>query len=88
MVNGHLNLVKIYSYKNLAITITILVLSAFASTHLVEKYVTTKIYLFHVTLLACLIRPIKSRPYFIKGSFGSVVTNLIKLFIFNPPIFL
>jgi hypothetical protein len=35
MVNGHPNIVKVYSYKNLVVTITILVLSAFASTHLV-----------------------------------------------------
>jgi hypothetical protein len=35
MVNGHPNMVRVYSYKNLAITIAILVMSAFAYTHLV-----------------------------------------------------
>jgi hypothetical protein len=35
MVRGHPNLVIIHSYKNLAVIIVILVMSAFASTHLV-----------------------------------------------------
>jgi hypothetical protein len=35
MVRGHPNLVRIYSYINLAVIIVVLVIGAFASTHLV-----------------------------------------------------
>jgi hypothetical protein len=81
MVNGHPNLVRIYSYRNLVVTTTILVLSAFASTQLVAKSIPTKMYFSHVSLLASLIKPTKFRPHFIKGSFVNVVTNLAKLFV-------
>jgi len=75
MVNRHPNLVKIYSYKNIAITTTILVLNAFAFTHLVTKSVSTIMYLIPISLHVGLIRSIKSRPHFIKGSSINVVTN-------------
>jgi len=42
-------------------------------------------YSFPVSLHFGLIGPIKSRPHFIKGSSGSVVTNLARLFVFSPP---
>ncbi len=87
MVKGHPNLVNICSYTNLAVITTILVLSAFASTHLVAKSIAIRIYLFHVSLPASLIGLIKSRPHFIKGSFGNVVTNLDRLFVFSLLIF-
>jgi hypothetical protein len=35
MVNGHPNLVRIYSYVNLVVTIAVLVLNTFAFTHIV-----------------------------------------------------
>jgi hypothetical protein len=49
---------------------------------LVAYFVATRMYLF----LVGLIGPIKSRPHFIKGFYGSVVTSLARLFIFSPPI--
>jgi len=87
MVNEHPNLVRIYSYKNLVVTTAILVLNPFTSTHLVAQSIATKMYLFPINLHVGLIRPIKFRPHFVKGSFRSIVTNLAKLFVFNPPIF-
>ncbi len=78
MANGHLNLVRIYSYKNLVVTIVIFVLNAFACTHLVALYVVAIIFVFLISLPIGLIRPIKSKPHFIKGSSKNVVINLAK----------
>jgi hypothetical protein len=75
-------MVKIYAYKNLAMFTIVLVMNAFISTHLVAYFIATKMYLFHVGLIG----PIKSRPHFIKGSYGSVIISLARLFMFNPPI--
>jgi hypothetical protein len=72
---------------NLVVTTTILVLNGFASTHLVVKFVATKIYLFHVSYHGGFIGPIKFKPHFIKCYFGNVATNLAKLFVFSPLIF-
>ncbi len=58
-------------YKNLAMTTIVLVMNAFISTHLVAYFVATRMYLFPIGLIG----PIKSRPHFIKGSYGSVVTS-------------
>jgi hypothetical protein len=82
MVKRHPNMVRIYTYKNLVMTTIVLVMNAFISTHLVAYSVATKMYLFHVGLIG----PIKFRPHFIKGSYGSVITSLARLFMFNPPI--
>jgi hypothetical protein len=62
MVNGHPNLVKISSYKNLVVIIAVLVMSVFTSTHLVALFVVTRMYLFLVNLLVGLIRLIMLQP--------------------------
>ncbi len=64
---------------NITMITAILVLSAFAFTH-----ITT--YLFAINLPPSSIGPIKSKPHFIKGSSRNVVINLVKLFVFNPQI--
>ncbi len=87
MVNGHPNLVRRYLYMNMFVTTAILVLSAFVSTHLVAQSTTTRIYVFLVSVLVSLIGFIKLEPHFIKGSSGSFVTNLARLFVLSLPIF-
>jgi len=77
MVNGHLNLVKIYSYKNLTIITTILV-ECLCLYPFCCMSIATKIYLFFISLPIGLNGPIKCRPHFIKGSSRNVVINLAR----------
>jgi hypothetical protein len=57
-------------------------MSAFTFTHLVALFVATRMYMFHVNLHASLIGPTKSKPHFIKGSFGSDVTSWLDFLFF------
>ena len=47
---------------------TVLPRNAFASTHLEQQFVATKIYLLRVHVAACIKGPTKSRPHFWNGS--------------------
>jgi hypothetical protein len=77
MVNGHPNLVKMCSYRNLVITVAMLVRNVRASTHFVAYLVATKMYCLPDNLLASLTSPIKSNPHFYNGSLGNVITQIM-----------
>jgi len=77
MVNGHPNLVKMCSYKNLVITAAMLIRNVQASTHFVAYSMTTKMYCLRDNLLASLTSPIKSNPHFYNGSSSNVVTQIM-----------
>jgi hypothetical protein len=59
-------------------TTTIFVMSALASINLVTSFVTTKICVLFVNHLVGLVNPTKSSPHFITGSYGKVVTILVR----------
>jgi hypothetical protein len=86
IIKGHLNLVNMHSDKKNVIIITILVLNALTSTHLVALFLAKKMYLFIVNMLVGWISHTKSNPRFINGSFKKLVTSFAKLWVANPPI--
>jgi hypothetical protein len=45
---------------------------------------TTNMYLFSVYFLPNLIGPTKSKPHFMNGYFGRIITSLAKLHVANP----
>ncbi len=86
MVNGHPNPIRMCLYRNLVVITTVLVRSAWASTHFVTYLVATKMYWLLDYFLACLIGPMKSNPHFLNGFSSNVVTNLAKFWVNRLPI--
>jgi hypothetical protein len=60
---------------NWTMTTVVLVLNAFASTHLVTYSIATKIYLLSCEPFEGLMGPMKSKPHFMNGSTKSMMIN-------------